>query len=119
MALAAWAAAKAGEFALLAQAREADAELVDRALAVVREFIAARGLVVFGGLAVDFALRLRGLEGLYPPGSRPDFDFFSPRGVDDAYDLAALLDAKGFPEVAAIRADASSSITRSSSRNST
>jgi hypothetical protein len=104
MALAAWAAAQAGEFALLAQAREADAELVGRALEVVRAFVAARGLVVFGGLAIDFALRLRGEAGLYPPGARPDFDFFSPRGVDDAYDLAELLEKEGFPEVAAIRA---------------
>ncbi|HVE12210.1 MAG TPA: hypothetical protein VNI01_02340, partial [Elusimicrobiota bacterium] len=70
---------------------------------LVRAFAVERRLVVYGGLAIDFALRLRG-ERLYPDGARPDFDFFSPRSVDDAYDLADRLAAAGLPAVSAIRA---------------
>lgn len=103
MALAAWAAARAGDYAVLAQRRDADGALVDRALAVVRAFVAERGLILFGGLAIDYALRLRGGAGIYPPGQRPDFDFLSPRSVDDAFDLADRLCRAGFPGVGAVR----------------
>lgn len=86
----------------LAQRYATDGPMIDRALAIVREFIAERGRVVFGGLAVDYALRLRGGR-LYPDGKRPDYDFMSPDSVGDAYDLAERLASAGFPEANAIR----------------
>lgn len=96
-------AEEAQEYAVVAQALDADAEMVDRALEIVKDFIAERGLVLYGGLAIDYALRLKG-ERLYPPGERPDYDAYSPRSVDDAYDLAERLQDAGFPKVSAIRA---------------
>lgn len=101
--LAGWLAPRAKTFELAAQRRDADGPLVDRALDAVRAFIAEKGLVVFGGLAVDFALRAAGAAGIYPEGQRPDFDVLSPRSVDDAYELAGRLHAAGFPGVGAIR----------------
>lgn len=96
--------ASAGGDALEALAQEyaTDGPMIDRALAAVRAFIVERGRIVYGGLAIDFALRLRG-ERLYPDGKRPDYDFMSPDSVGDAYDLAERLAAAGFPEVNAIR----------------
>jgi len=86
-----------------AQKRDADNSVVDRALEIVQDFIAERGLVMYGGLAIDYALRLKGRP-LYPEGERPDFDAMSADSVTDAYDLADRLHAAGLPHVSAIRA---------------
>ena len=101
-ALGAWAAARAKDYEVVAQRRDADGPMVDRALEIVRKFIVERGLILFGGLAVDYALRLKG-DRIYPDDQRPDFDFLSTRSVDDAYDLADLLQKAGFEAVGAVR----------------
>jgi hypothetical protein len=87
---------------VVAQRRDVDGAMADRALEIVRKFIVERGLILFGGLAIDYALRLRGAR-IYPDDERPDFDFLSPRSVDDAYDLADRLRAAGFGGVGAVR----------------
>jgi len=101
-ALGAWTAARAKDYEVVAQRRDADGPMVDRALEIVRKFIVARGLILFGGLAIDYALRLKG-DRIYPDDQRPDFDFLSTRSVDDAYDLADLLQKAGFEGVGAVR----------------
>jgi hypothetical protein len=102
-ALQSWAAAAAEEAKVTAQRRDADGPMVDRALEIVRRFIVERRLILFGGLAIDYALRLKGSR-IYPDDERPDFDFLSPRSVDDAYDLVDILAAAGLRDVGAIRA---------------
>lgn len=102
-ALGVWIDARAKALEVVAQQRDADGQMVDSALALVRRFIVERGLILFGGLAIDYALRLKG-EQLYPDGERPDFDVLSPNSVLDAYDLADLLQAAGFEGVGAVRA---------------
>jgi hypothetical protein len=101
-ALAAWADSRAKELKVVAQRRDADGVMADRALEIVRKFIVERGLILFGGLAIDYALRLRG-SSLYAEDERPDFDVLSPRSVDDAYDLADILQAAGFDKVGVVR----------------
>jgi hypothetical protein len=101
-ALADWADSHAKDLKVLAQRRDADGPMIDRALEIVRKFIVERGLILFGGLAIDYALRLKG-SSLYPDDERPDFDVLSPRSVDDAYDLADILRAAGFEGVGAVR----------------
>jgi hypothetical protein len=88
---------------VVAQGLDADGETVDRALAIVRQFIADRGLVLYGGLGLDYSLRMRGSR-IYPDGERPDYDALSPRNVDDAYELADILHDLGFPRARAIPA---------------
>ena len=97
-----WASARKLDLEVVAQRRDVDGPAVDRALAIVRRFIVERGLILFGGLAIDYALRLKGSR-LYPDDERPDFDVLSPRSVDDAYDLAERLRAAGFEGVGAVR----------------
>jgi hypothetical protein len=99
----AWVQARAPAAAALAARRDADGPVLDRALARVRAFLAKRSRVVFGGLAIDYALRLRGAA-IYPDDERPDFDALSPEAVSDAYDLADELHRAGFARVDAIRA---------------
>jgi hypothetical protein len=64
---------------------------------VVADFIRERNLVVYGGQAIDSALRLAGHPGLYDDTALPDWDFYSPRHAADAYDLADLLAARFAP----------------------
>lgn len=98
-----WADDRGKEFEVVAQVRDPDAPVADRALELVRKFIIERGLILYGGQAIDFALRLKGSR-IYPDHQTPDFDFFSPQNVDDAYDLADILRDAGFANVGAIPA---------------
>src|SRR5208282_6188177 len=70
---------------------------------IVREFIRERQLVVYGGTAIDFALRLRGSR-LYDDSALrcPDLDFYSPTHAAHAYELADVLHAAGYANARAI-----------------
>lgn len=60
------------------------------ALSVVRQFIIDRKLLIYGGMAIDFALRLHG-DKIYEDDAIPDYDFLSPNHVSDTYDLTDIL----------------------------
>lgn len=76
-----------------------------RAIDIIKKFISERNLIIYGGTAIDYALRLRG-DKIYPDEELaiPDLDFYSSDSVKDAYDLADILFKEGFTEVRAIRA---------------
>jgi hypothetical protein len=93
----------ASEMKVLAQKRDIDGPMQDRALDVVKQFIVEKGLILFGGLSIDLALRLKGSH-IYPEGERPDYDFLSPQSVEDSYDLADKLHKSGFENVGCVRA---------------
>lgn len=66
-----------------------------KAITIVKDFIIANKLVIYGGSAIDFALRLHGSR-IYDDDvlTIPDLDFYSPRHAHHAYTLAdALYDA--------------------------
>lgn len=90
-------------FEIIAIKRNIDNEVQEKALKVVREFIADRNLILYGGIAIDYALRLKGSQ-IYNEDTLPDYDVFSPNSVDDAYDLAEILHKLKFKNVDAIRA---------------
>lgn len=83
--------------------KQANARNIDRALTIVKKFIADRNLVLYGGQAIDYALRLIG-KSLYSDVDRPDFDFYSPDNVKDAYELSRELHMVGLPNVSVITA---------------
>lgn len=72
---------------------------------IVKKFIRDRGLIIYGGTAIDYALRLVG-SCIYPDTmlAVPDLDFFSPNHVKDSYDLADILYQSGYNESRAISA---------------
>lgn len=75
------------------------------AVSIIKKFIADRGLIIYGGTAVDYALRLHG-SNIYPDEMLdiPDLDFYSPDSVKDAYDLATILFKAGYTAARAIPA---------------
>lgn len=70
---------------------------------VVKQFIRERRLIIYGGTAIDYALRLKG-DNIYLDEALavPDLDVYSPDIVKDAYDLADIMYAKGYSEVRCI-----------------
>lgn len=79
-----------------------DLDIIKNASATVLDFLKNRGIVIIGGVAIDYALKLKGSY-LYDDDFAPDFDVISSHNVDDAYDIGYLLNSKGFPEVAVNR----------------
>lgn len=63
---------------------------VEIALPIVRKFIIDRSLIIYGGMAIDFALKKFG-DKIYDDNVIPDYDFLSPNYVSDTYDLTDIL----------------------------
>lgn len=87
----------------LVQELNKDKDLITSAQEIVKKFIIDKKLIVYGGLAIDYALRLKG-SSIYYEHELPDYDCVSYRNVDDAYDLGEILFNAGFESVKVIRA---------------
>jgi hypothetical protein len=76
-----------------------------RAIPIIKQFIIKNKLVVYGGTAIDFALRLKGGK-LYSDDSPKaiDLDFYSSTHADHAYELAIELYESGFTKSRVINA---------------
>lgn len=76
-----------------------------KATEIVKKFIIDKGMIIYGGTAMDYALRLRG-DKIYPDDMLlvPDLDMYSMDNVEHAYTLADILYKAGFKEVRAINA---------------
>jgi hypothetical protein len=85
--------------------REVNFVIEKKALDFVKKFLIKKKLVLYGGMAMDMAFRLKGSR-LYDPADNKleDYDFYSPDPINDAYELADILYKEGFPEVNAINA---------------
>lgn len=66
---------------------------------IVKDFIAKKGLKVYGGVAINAYLPKE--EKIYNPDELPDYDFFSPNPWDDAVELADIFYKKGYSYVEA------------------
>lgn len=87
----------------LVSKRSIQCKEIMRALEVVKEFIIRKNLILVGGMAIDFALRLQG-DNIYTEDQIPDYDFYSPNHAADAYELGVLLCEKGFTNISCIGA---------------
>ncbi len=75
---------------------------IERALTIVHAFIIKKKRILYGGMAIDFALKKSGHEGIYQENSIPDYDFFSPDFYNESNELADILNKEGFTNVGAI-----------------
>ena len=76
---------------------------VVNALSIVENFVKRNKLILVGGIAIDFALRLKG-DSLYPDDELADYDFFSPTHYLHAYELAEELCQLEYPLISSINA---------------
>jgi hypothetical protein len=91
------------DFIAISREYNIDKEMLKNAYKIVKQFIIEKSIIIFGGLAIDYALRLKGTS-IYNTDELPDYDCLSDRNVDDAYDLAEILFNTGFENVKVIRA---------------
>lgn len=80
-------------------------DMIVKALKVVEGFIRDRGLMLYGGIAIDYALKMANNGfGIYSDISLPDYDFRSCFNYEDAISLADELYKAGYPNVQVINA---------------
>lgn len=73
-------------------------------LGLVKKYVCAHKLIIVGGMAIDFALRLKGTK-LYEDDVLPDYDFYSPEYNTDAYHIAEKLNKAGLNNISVINAN--------------
>lgn len=80
-------------------------DMQKKSIELVKEFIKARKLVLYGGTALDYAARLAG-GSIYDDSKLdlPDLDFYSRDPVTDTRDLAEIVFNAGFEEARSIGA---------------
>ena len=77
-------------------------EKITNALLIVRNFIIRNRRILTGGMAIDMAMRSKGLK-LYADDKLPDYDIYSPEFHIDAYNLGEELLAQGFQGISVIK----------------
>lgn len=87
----------------LVNTRSYNYDEIVKALDIVKQFIIDKSLILVGGMAIDFALKLKG-DKIYSDNQLPDYDFYSSTHIDDAYELASDLCKKGFKNISCIQA---------------
>ncbi len=76
-----------------------------KAIDIVKQFVKDKGLIIYGGTAIDYALRLRD-SCIYPDSmlALPDIDVLSWDSVNHGRELADILFKNGFPNARSIQA---------------
>jgi hypothetical protein len=75
-----------------------------KALDLVKKYIIKENKIITGGMAIDYALKLKGENGIYGDDVLPDYDFFSEKHYYDAYKIAELLKKNNFENISVINA---------------
>jgi hypothetical protein len=68
---------------------------------LVRQYMKKHKLILYGGQAIDYALRVFG-DKLYEDYNIPDYDFYSPKNVSDAYAIFKLLIKAGYKDLSVL-----------------
>lgn len=79
------------------------------ALGLVRKYIEEHNLILVGGAAIDFALRLKGTQ-IYADDELPDYDFYSTEYHIDSYKIAEKLHKAGLKNISIINANHTSTM---------
>lgn len=82
--------------------RDSTFSSVNKSLEIVKKFIIEKKLILKGGLAMDYLLRLKG-DSIYDDSEVPDFDFLSYKHSAHAYELGSILCKLGFEDVSVIQ----------------
>lgn len=73
-----------------------------KAFNIVKDFIIENKLIIVGGMALDYALKLRG-SGIYDENELPDYDLLSPDSYQDSIKLGIELCKSKMENVSIIR----------------
>lgn len=78
-------------------------DIIRAACDIVKSHMIKKKVVLYGGQAIDYALRVYGLQ-LYEDYQIPDYDFLSNTNVVDIYDMFVDLIERGYSPVSALAA---------------
>lgn len=62
-----------------------------RIFQIVREYISKKELILYGGMAIDYALKSRNHIGIYTDDIMPDYDFYSSDIITEGVNLVNLI----------------------------
>lgn len=68
-----------------------DIKFIKEQLEIVKYFIINNDLLVYGGIAIDLALKASGRAGIYTSETLPDYDFYSVSNIEDSNKLKRIL----------------------------
>lgn len=88
----------------IAEKRSIYYDEVEKALEIVQTFIKDNKFIIYGGLAIDIALKITGHPGIYLDDVIPDFDIYSSDFYNDSNKLAVILHQNNMKNVSAINA---------------
>jgi hypothetical protein len=72
------------------------------ALDAVRAYLVKNQLILYGGMAIDASLKMKGKEGIYHETKLPDYDFYTPDPLKAATDIGHYLCKQGLPDVSVV-----------------
>ena len=75
---------------------------IKRGLDIVSDYIKKNRLILVGGMAIDYALRLKG-DSIYDEFEIPDYDMYSADNYQDAINIGKLLCEANLPNISIIR----------------
>ena len=84
-------------------------EDIQLALGIVKSYIVKKKLILVGGMAIDYALKLKS-SFLYNDDVLPDYDVYSYQHHYDAYKLAEMLMSAGLSNISVINANHTSTM---------
>lgn len=64
---------------------------LDLCLNITQKYIIENNLIIYGGSAIDYALKSIAEKGIYSKDVLPDYDFYSPDSYNDSIELANIL----------------------------
>lgn len=82
---------------------------INLGLGIVKKYIINNDLILVGGMAIDYAMRLKGSK-LYDDDVLPDYDCYSHNHHYDAYKIAELLVSSGLKNITVINANHTSTM---------
>jgi hypothetical protein len=82
---------------------------INLGLGIVKKYIINNDLILVGGMAIDYSMRLKGSK-LYDDDVLPDYDCYSANHNYDSYKIAELLISSGLTNITVINANHTSTM---------
>lgn len=92
------------EYENISERRSSDFEELEKALGIVEKFIKDKGLILYGGMSIDFALKAANKPGIYTDSTIPDYDFISYSAYEHSIELADILQKANMTNISSINA---------------
>lgn len=70
-----------------------------QAILIIKQYINENNLILYGGTAIDYALKSIGHQGIYKNEIFPDYDFFTGDPIKETHKICQVLYDNGFEQV--------------------